>query len=185
MDAFLDGFAVVSQPENLLYCLIGVLIGMLIGVLPGLGPAATMAILLPIVVTVDPVAAVIMLAGIYYGAMYGGTVTSVLLRLPGEAASVVTTFDGYQMARQGRAGPALGIAAIGSFVGGTVSIIGLSLVAPLLADAALRFGPPEYTVLAFIGLLLVSSIGSGSKVKALIAAAAGLLLATVGQDPVF
>ncbi len=126
----------------------------------------------------------IMLAGIYYGAMYGGTVTSVLLRLPGEAASVVTTIDSYQMARQGRAGPALGIAAIGSFVGGTVAILGLTIGAPLLADAALAFGPPEYTVLALVGVLLVASIGSGSKVKALLAAAVGLLLATVGQDPV-
>ncbi len=125
-----------------------------------------------------------MLAGIYYGAMYGGTVTSVLLRLPGEAASVVTTIDGYQMARQGRAGPALGIAAIGSFVGGTVAILGLTIVAPLLADAALAFGPPEYAVLALVGVVLIASIGSGSKVKALLAAAVGLLLATVGQDPV-
>jgi len=181
----IDGFGVALAPENLLYVFIGCLIGMIIGVLPGLGPVPTIALLLPLTYNIAPASAVIMLAGIYYGAMYGGTVTSVLLRLPGEAASVVTTFDGYQMAKQGRAGPALGIAAIGSFVGGTVAILGLSVVAPLLADAALRFGPPEYTVLALIGLLLVASIGSGSKVKALIAAAGGLLLATVGQDPVF
>lgn len=182
VNAFLDGFAVVTEPGNLLYCLIGVLIGMLIGVLPGLGPAATMAILLPIVVTVDPVAAVIMLAGIYYGAQYGGTITSVLLRLPGEASSVVTVFDGYALAKQGKAGTALGIAAIGSFVGATISIIGLSLLAPLVASWALDFGPPEYAALALLGVLLIATMGSGHKVKAVIAAAIGLLLATVGRD---
>jgi putative tricarboxylic transport membrane protein len=126
-NAFLDGFGVVTQPNNLLYCLIGVLIGMLIGVLPGLGPAATMAILLPIAYNADdPVSAIIMLAGIYYGAQYGGTITSVLLRIPGEASSVVTVFDGFALAKQGKAGTALGIAAIGSFIGATVSIIGLT-----------------------------------------------------------
>ncbi|UAL29289.1 tripartite tricarboxylate transporter permease [Nocardioides rotundus] len=182
MTAFLDGFAVVTQPENLLYCLVGVVIGMLIGVLPGLGPAATMAILLPIVVTVDPVAAVIMLAGIYYGAQYGGTITSVLLRLPGEASSVVTVFDGFALAKQGKAGTALGIAAIGSFVGATVAIIALSLTAPLVASFALDFGPAEYAALALLGVLLIATIGSGNSVKALIAAAVGLLLATVGRD---
>jgi putative tricarboxylic transport membrane protein len=182
MDAFLDGFGVVTEPNNLLYCLIGVLIGMLIGVLPGLGPAATMAILLPIVVTVDPVAAVIMLAGIYYGAQYGGTITSVLLRLPGEASSVVTVFDGFALAKQGRAGTALGIAAIGSFVGATISIIALSLSAPLVAGWALDFGPAEYAALALLGVLLIATIGSGHPVKALVAAGIGLLLATVGRD---
>ena len=129
-NAFLDGFATVTEPQNLLYCLIGVLIGMLIGVLPGLGPAATMAILLPIVVTVDPVSGIIMMSGIYYGAQYGGTITSVLLQLPGEASSVVTVFDGFALAKQGKAGAALGVAAIGSFVGATVSIVGLTLLAP-------------------------------------------------------
>ena len=182
MDAFLDGFAVVTEPQNLLYCLVGVLIGMLIGVLPGLGPAATMAILLPIVVGVEPVAAVIMLAGIYYGAQYGGTITSVLLRLPGEASSVVTVFDGFALAKQGKAGTALGIAAIGSFVGATISIVALSLTAPLIAGWALDFGPPEYAALALLGVLLIASIGSGHPVKALIAAAIGLLFATVGRD---
>src|SRR3990170_9105576 len=143
VNAFLDGFGTVTEPRNLLYCLIGVLIGMLIGVLPGLGPAATMAILLPIVVTVDPVSGVIMMAGIYYGAQYGGTITSVLLQLPGEASSVVTVFDGFALAKQGKAGTALGIAAIGSFIGATVSIVVLSLTAPLVASWALDFGPPE------------------------------------------
>ncbi len=178
----IDGFGVVLQPENLLYCLIGVTVGMLIGVLPGLGPAATVAILLPITLTVEPVTAIIMLAGIFYGAQYGGTITSVLLRLPGEASSVVTVFDGYAMARQGRAGAALGIAAIGSFVGGTLAIIGLTFFAPLVASFALDFGPPEYTILALLGILLVASVGSGTLVKALIAAAIGLLLATIGRD---
>src|SRR6188474_590963 len=137
VNTFLDGFVLVTEPQNLLYCLIGVLIGMLIGVLPGLGPAATIAILLPITYGIDPVSAIIMLAGIYYGAQYGGTITSVLLRLPGEASSVVTVFDGFAMAKQGRAGTALGIAAIGSFIGGTVSIVGLTLLAPVVAGVAL------------------------------------------------
>lgn len=178
----IDGFAVVAEPENLLYCLIGVVIGMLIGVLPGLGPAATIAILLPLTFGLEPVTAIIMLAGIFYGAQYGGTITSVLLKLPGEASSVVTVFDGHALAKQGKAGTALGIAAIGSFVGGTLSIIALTLVAPFVAGFALDFGPPEYTALALLGILLVSTISSGSKVKALIAAAIGLLLATVGRD---
>lgn len=180
----LGGFDVVLQPDNLLYCLLGVTLGMLIGVLPGLGPAATIAILLPITYTMEPASAIILLAGIFYGAQYGGTITSVLLRLPGEASSVVTALDGYQMARQGRAGAALGIAAIGSFIGGTVSIIGLTFLAPLVASFALDFGPAEYTLLAMLGILLVSSLGTGAARKAAIAAAIGLLLATVGRDPV-
>jgi putative tricarboxylic transport membrane protein len=178
----LDGFGVVLEPTNLLYCLIGVVIGMLIGVLPGLGPAATIAILLPVTFGIEPVTAIIMLAGIFYGAQYGGTITSVLLRLPGEASSVVTVFDGYALARQGRAGTALGIAAVGSFVGGTVSIIALTLVAPVVAGFALDFGPPEYTALALLGILLVATVSSGARLKAVIAACVGLLLATVGRD---
>lgn len=178
----LNGFGVVIDPQNLLYCLIGVVIGMLIGVLPGLGPAATIAILLPLTYGIEPVTAIIMLAGIFYGAQYGGTITSVLLRLPGEASSVVTVFDGYVLAKQGRAGTALGIAAIGSFIGGTAAIVGLTFLAPLVASFALDFGPPEYTALALLGILLVSTISGGTKIKALIAAAVGLLLATVGRD---
>jgi putative tricarboxylic transport membrane protein len=178
----LHGFGVVFEPTNLLYCLIGVVVGMLIGVLPGLGPAATIAILLPVTFGIEPVTAIIMLAGIFYGAQYGGTITSVLLRLPGEASSVVTVFDGHAMARQGKAGTALGIAAIGSFVGGTVSIIALSVLAPLVASFALDFGPPEYTALALLGILLVSTVSSGHRLKAIIAACVGLLLATVGRD---
>jgi putative tricarboxylic transport membrane protein len=178
----LDGFTVVLEPTNLLYCLIGVVVGMLVGVLPGLGPAATIAILLPITLGLEPVTAVIMLAGIFYGAQYGGTITSVLLRLPGEASSVVTVFDGHALARQGRAGTALGIAAIGSFIGGTISIIALTFLAPLVAGFAIDFGPPEYTALALLGILLVSTVSSGSRLKALVAAGVGLLLATVGRD---
>ncbi|MFG1910259.1 tripartite tricarboxylate transporter permease [Kribbella sp. NPDC048928] len=185
MDFFnpvIDGFGVVLQPANLLYCLAGVVIGMLIGVLPGLGPAATIAILLPITYGVEPVSAIIMLAGIFYGAQYGGTITSVLLRLPGEASSVVTVFDGFALAKQGRAGTALGVAAIGSFIGGTVSIIGLTLLAPLVAGVALDFGPPEYAALSLFGVLLVATVGNGGRLKAVIAAGLGLLLATVGRD---
>ncbi|MEU8365142.1 tripartite tricarboxylate transporter permease [Nonomuraea sp. NPDC048882] len=178
----LDGFGVVLEPANLLYCLIGVIIGMLIGVLPGLGPGATIAILLPITYGIGPVSAIIMLAGIFYGAQYGGTITSVLLRLPGEASSVVTVFDGFALAKQGRAGTALGIAAIGSFVGGTISILALTLVAPVVAGFALDFGPPEYAALGILGVLLISSVGNGNRLKAIIAACVGLLLATVGRD---
>jgi putative tricarboxylic transport membrane protein len=178
----LEGFSVVLEPTNLLYCLLGVVIGMLIGVLPGLGPAATIAILLPLTFGIEPVTAIIMLAGIFYGAQYGGTITSVLLRLPGEASSVVTVFDGFALARQGRAGTALGIAAIGSFIGGTVSVVALTLVAPLVAGFALDFGPPEYTALALLGIVLVATVSGGSRLKAVIAACVGLLLATMGRD---
>jgi putative tricarboxylic transport membrane protein len=183
LDPVLTGFAVVFEPQNLLYCLLGVTLGMLVGVLPGLGPAATIAILLPITYNIEPAAAVIMLAGIFYGAQYGGTITSVLLKLPGEASTVVTVLDGHQLARQGKAGSALGIAAIGSFIAGTASIILLTFVAPLIAQAALQFGPAEYTVLALMGIFLVATLGSGSLVKSVAAAGVGLLLATVGSDP--
>ncbi|WP_448608138.1 tripartite tricarboxylate transporter permease [Geodermatophilus sp. URMC 60] len=183
-DGIAQGFAVALDPINLLYVFAGVLIGTVIGVLPGLGPTATIALLLPLTYTIEPATAVILLAGIYYGSMYGGTITSVLLRLPGEAASVVTTFDGYQMARQGRAGPALGIAAIGSFVGGILSVLGLMLLAPPLADLAVSFGPPEYVALTALGILLVTYLGSGTPLKSLSMAALGLLLATMGQDPI-
>lgn len=182
MDTFLQGFAVVLEPSNILYCIIGVFIGMLVGILPGLGPTATIAILLPITYGVEPVTAVIMLAGIYYGAQYGGTITSVLLRLPGEASTVVTVFDGFAMAKKGRAGTALGISAIGSFIGGTVAIIGLSLLAPIVAGYALKFGPPEYAVLTLIGVYLVATVGSGDAFKSLVSAGVGLLLATIGRD---
>lgn len=182
--ALLNGFQVALTPVNILYSLIGVITGTLIGVLPGLGPAATIAILLPITYNVSPTSALILLAGIYYGAMYGGSTTSILLNIPGEAASVVTAMDGYQMAKQGKAGPALGIAAIGSFIGGTIAIIGLSLVAPPLAEFALRFGPPEYLMLAFLGLILVIYLCDTSFATGLLSAALGILLACIGQDEI-
>jgi putative tricarboxylic transport membrane protein len=179
-----QGFSVALDPMNLLFVFLGVVIGTAIGVLPGLGPTATIALLLPITYTMDPVGAVIMLAGIYYGSMYGGTITSVLLRLPGEAASVVTTFDGYQMTKQGRPGTALGISAIGSFIGGTVAIVGLTFLAPLLSKVAVAVGPAGYVAIMILGLFLVTSLGTGSTVKSLFMAGVGLLLSTVGQDPV-
>src|SRR6266545_4124226 len=139
----LYGLGVALAPGNLLACFVGVFVGTLIGVLPGIGPVATMSLLLPVTFAMSPAASIIMLAGIYYGAMYGGSTTSILANIPGEAASVVTCLDGYQMARQGRAGAALGIAAFGSFIAGTFSVLGITLLAPPLAAVALRFGPPE------------------------------------------
>ncbi len=184
MDGLGEGFSVALDPTNILYVFLGVLIGTVIGVLPGLGPTATIALLLPLTYELEPATAVILLAGIYYGSMYGGTITSVLLQLPGEAASVVTTFDGYQMAKQGRAGPALGIAAVGSFIGGTISVIGLILLAPPLADLAVEFQAPEYVALTALGILLVTYLGTKHPVKALSMAALGLFLATVGRDSI-
>jgi putative tricarboxylic transport membrane protein len=181
-DSVLSGFEVALAPRNILWVFVGALVGMVIGVLPGIGPVPTITLLLPITYSLPPDSAVILLAGVYYGAMYGGTITSVLLKVPGEAASVVTVIDGYQMARRGRAGSALGIAAIGSFIGGTVAILGLTFGAPVLARNALSFGPPEYTVLALLGILMVATLTTGSTLKAVVAAGAGLLLATVGLD---
>lgn len=178
------GFSVSLEPANLVYCFIGVLVGTLVGVLPGLGSAATIALLLPITYRIPPTSAVIMLAGIWYGSMYGGSTTSILLRVPGEAASVMTCIDGFEMAKRGRAGAALGISAFGSFIAGTVGLVGLILLAPPLADFALDFGPPEYFALTLVGLTLVSFLGSGSWRKALAMTALGLLLGTVGLDPV-
>jgi hypothetical protein len=147
----LQGFAVALQPMNLLWCFVGVLLGTLVGIMPGLGPPATIAMLLPLTALMNPAGAMIMLAGIYYGAKYGGSTTSILLNVPGESASVVTCLDGYQMARKGRAGPALGIAAIASFIAGTVGVLGLMLVAPPLAKLALAFSSPEYFALMALG----------------------------------
>ncbi|MDP2840234.1 MAG: tripartite tricarboxylate transporter permease, partial [Syntrophales bacterium] len=147
------GSQVLFTPTNVFFCFIGVLMGTLVGVLPGLGPTAAIALLLPSTFHMTPVTAIIMLAGIYYGAMYGGSTTSILVNIPGEAASVITCLDGHQMALKGRAGPALGIAAFGSFIAGTISIIGLMLVAPPLAKFALAFGPPEYFALMLLGMV--------------------------------
>jgi len=185
MDIFhnlLYGFSVALAPNNLLLCFIGVFIGTLIGVLPGIGPVGAMSLLLPTTLHISPVGAIIMLAGIYYGAMYGGSTTSILLNIPGEAASVVTCLEGYQMARRGRAGPALGIAAFGSFIGGTFSILGLMLIAPPLAEGALRFGPPEYFSLMVLGMTMLIYLASGSIFKALMMAIFGIILGIVGID---
>ncbi len=176
------GFSVLLQPANLFACFMGVLIGTLVGVLPGLGPAAAISLLLPTTYKLSPLTGIIMLAGIYYGAMYGGSTTSILVNIPGESASVVTCLDGYQMARQGRAGPALGIAAFGSFIAGTFSIVALMLVAPPLARMALKFGPPEYFSLMLLGLMILSYLSSGSMAKAWMMAALGLFIGTIGQD---
>ena len=187
MDAlqyWLQGFAVATLPMNLLYAFIGCILGTLIGVLPGLGPAAGTAILIPVTFNLDPIGAIIMLAAIYYGAMYGGTITSVLVNVPGEAASVITCLDGYQMAKQGRAGPALGIAAIGSFIGGTFATFALMIVSLPLASFALRFGPPEVFSLLVVGLSLVTGLSGRSLLAALIMTAFGLILAMMGMDPV-
>jgi putative tricarboxylic transport membrane protein len=184
LSSLAHGFSIALQPQNLLYCFIGVTMGTLVGVLPGIGPTATIALLLPATFKLDPIAALIMLSGICYGAMYGGSTTSILLNIPGEASSVVTCLDGYQMARHGRAGPALGISAFGSFIAGTVSIFGLVVLAPTLADVALRFGPPEYFALMVMGLTVVSYRARRSVVKALMMTVFGIVLGCIGLDPV-
>jgi len=178
------GFSVALQPMNLLYCFVGVFIGTLVGVLPGIGPVGAMSLLLPITFNSTPEGAIIMLAGIYYGAMYGGSTTSILVNIPGEAASVVTCLDGYAMARQGRAGPALGIAAFGSFIAGTLSVVGLMLLAPPLAKFALKFGPPEYFTLMVMGVTVLTYLAHGSMSKALIMAAFGIVLGLIGLDSI-
>ena len=176
------GFWTALAPGNLLACFIGVLTGTLVGVLPGLGPVAAMSLLLPTTFHISPVSAIIMLAGIYYGAMYGGSTTSILVNIPGESASVVTCLDGYQMARQGRAGPALGISALGSFIAGTIATVGLMLAAPPLARMAIRFGPPEYFALILLGLTMVTFLTTGPMWKSLLMAASGLFLGCIGMD---
>lgn len=180
----MNGFAAAATPANLMFALIGCVLGTLVGVLPGVGPAAGTAILIPITFSLDPTGAIIMLAAIYYGAMYGGTITSVLLNVPGEAASVITCIEGYQMARQGRGGTALGIAAIGSFIGGLVATILLVVVAAPLATIALKFGPPEFFALMLLGLCLVTGLAGRSLVAGILMTAVGLLIAMVGIDPV-
>ena len=176
------GFQQVSQPLNLLYCFIGVLMGTLIGVLPGIGPVATMSMLFPLAMAASPLASIIMLAGIYYGAMYGGSTTSILVNIPGEAASVVTCIDGYQMARKGRAGPALGMSAFGSFIGGTFSIVVLMYLVLPLSKIALRMGPPEYLGFIALGMTMVIYLSGHSLLKGGIMAVVGLLLGCVGMD---
>ncbi|TXL73458.1 tripartite tricarboxylate transporter permease [Vineibacter terrae] len=178
------GFSVALSAHNLLYCLIGVFLGTAVGVLPGLGPAATLSLLLPITFGMPPTSAVIMLAGIYYGTAYGGSITSILLNIPGEASSVVTCIDGHEMARRGRAGPALGIAAFGSFIAGTIAVVAISVVGPAVAGMALRFGPPEYAALVVLGLVLICFMSEADMVRGLTMVALGLLLSTIGLDPI-
>lgn len=180
--ALKEGFLIAFQPGNLFYCFIGVLVGTLVGVLPGLGPVAAIALLLPTTYFVEPTAAIIMFAGIYYGAMYGGSTTAILVNIPGEASSVMTCRDGYQMALSGRAGQALGMCAFASFAAGTLAILGLSVVAIPLASMALKFSYPEYFALMCAGITLVIYLGSSSVIKALLMALLGLVLSTVGMD---
>src|SRR5690242_19422246 len=176
------GFQVALSAQNLLMCVIGVVLGTVIGVLPGLGPPATIAMLLPLTFKLDPTGSMIMLAGIYYGAKYGGSTTSILLNVPGETSSVVTCLDGHAMAKQGRAGAALSIAAIGSYIAGTLGVVGLMLFAPLIAGSALAFGPPEHFALMIFGLSAVVSLSGSSLIKGLISMCLGLILVTVGTD---
>jgi putative tricarboxylic transport membrane protein len=176
------GFSIGLQPVNLLFCFLGVLMGTLVGVLPGLGPLGAIAILLPATFHMTPISAMIMLAGIYYGAMYGGSTTSVLVNIPGEAASVVTCIDGHEMAKQGRAGAALGVAAFGSFIAGTLGLIGLMIFAAPLSSFGLKFGPPEYFGVILLGLVLVVYLSHGSILRSLIMAGVGLILSCVGID---
>ena len=180
----LQGFQVGLQTSNLFFCLIGVLLGTLIGVLPGIGPAATIALLLPATFKLEATPAIIMLAGIYYGAMYGGSTTSILVNIPGEASSVVTSLDGYQMALKGKAGPALGIAAIGSFIAGTAGVVGLMIASTYIAELALKFGPPEYFSIMLMGLTIITYLARGSLIKALIMGLLGLFLSQIGMDNV-
>ena len=176
------GLLAAGQPINLALCLVGVVLGTLIGVLPGIGPAATLAMLLPLTYSLTPLGALIMLAGVYYGAQYGGSTTAILLNMPGEASSVVTAADGYQMARKGRAGAALAVAALASFVAGMLSNVALAWTGPFLAGFAMQFGPAEYFALAVFGLLSATTLSSGSAIKAVGMACLGLLLSTVGVD---
>jgi putative tricarboxylic transport membrane protein len=182
VNMLMTGFSVALEPSNLLFCFVGVLIGTMVGVLPGIGPMAAMSLLLPATFHTSPVASIIMLSGIYYGAQYGGSTTSILVNIPGEVSSIMTCLDGYQMARQGRAGPALGIAAFGSFIAGTFGIIGLMLIAPPLAEFGLKFGPPENFSLMVLGLIILTFMTSTSMIRALMMAAFGLILGTIGLD---
>ncbi len=180
----MSGFAVALQPENLLFAFLGCFLGTLVGVLPGIGPSATIAILLPVTFALPPTASIIMLAAIYYGTQYGGTITSVLFNTPGEAASAITGVDGHQMAKQGRAGAALTVAAIGSFIGGTVTTFALAFLGPPLGALALRFGPPEFFSLMVASLMLTAALSGRSLLRGMVSATLGLLLAMIGTDPV-
>ena len=182
LNNLLLGFSVALQPSILVYAFLGCVIGTLVGMMPGLGPLAGISLLLPATFGLNPIIAVVLLAGVYYGAMYGGSTTSILMSIPGEAASVMTCVDGYAMTQNGRAGPALAIAAIGSFVAGTLGVVGLMLMAPTLAAFALRFGPPEYTALLLMGLFILAYMSGGSMLKTLASAVLGLMLGMIGID---
>src|SRR5207237_3208884 len=185
MDIFnnlIFGFGVAFSVQNLIYCFIGVTVGTLIGVLPGIGPLGTIAMLMPITYSVSPVSALIMLAGIYHAAQYGASTTAILVNLPGETSAVMTCIDGYQMARQGRAGPALAIAALGSFFAGTVGTLLIAFVGPPLAEVALKFGSPEYFSLMLMGLVAAAVLAQGDMAKSLAMVVLGLLLGIVGTD---
>jgi len=181
-ESLMLGFSVALTLENVLMCFLGCILGTLIGVLPGVGPSAGVSILIPLTFGMSPVTALITMSGIYYGCMYGGSTTSILMNLPGEAASVITCLDGYQMARKGRAGPALGMCAISSFIAGTIGILLLTFLAPPLVAAALTFGSPEYFALTFMGLSLVTSLGGEELVKGLVSCALGLFMGCIGID---
>ncbi len=181
-NSLMMGFAVAFDPKVFMYAVGGCIIGTLVGMMPGLGPLAGISLLLPATFGLNPIIAIVLLSGVYYGAMYGGSTTSILMRIPGEAASVMTCVDGYAMTQNGRAGPALAIAAIGSFFAGTVGVIGLMLMAPTLASFALRFGPPEYTALLLMGLFVLAYMSGGSMLKTLAMAFFGLLLGMIGID---
>jgi putative tricarboxylic transport membrane protein len=183
LELLAHGFAQALTPENVFFALVGCLVGTLIGVLPGIGPTSGIAILLPLTATLPPTSAIIMMAAVYYGAMYGGSTTAIVVNIPGEASSVPTALDGYELAKQGRAGAALGIAAIASFVAGTLGLVGLTVCAPLLARVALAFGPPEYFALTMLSLALAITLAEGALVKGLVSISVGLLAATVGLDP--
>ena len=176
------GFSVALTPQNLFYCFLGTVLGTAVGVLPGLGTITGVAILIPATLGMNPTSALIMLAGIYYGAQYGGSTTAILMNLPGESTAVMTCLDGHQLARQGRAGQALGMAAIASFIAGTVSVVGLMLIAPTLAKVALTFGPPEYAALMILSLTTIGGLLGESVIKGLMTAVLGLMIGTVGID---
>ncbi len=182
LDKLLFGFGVALSPVNFMYCLLGVFIGTIVGVLPGLGCMNAVAILIPMTFGMNPTAAMIMLAGIYYGAQYGGSITSILLNVPGEATTIVTCLDGYAMAKKGRAGPALGISAFGSFIAGSLAICGTILFAFPLTTVALKFGPPEYFGLICMGLVILTYLSQGSMLKSLLMAVLGIFISTVGMD---
>jgi putative tricarboxylic transport membrane protein len=182
LDSILYGFKVALTFQNILFAFIGVFVGTIIGMLPGLGPISAIAIMIPLSYGMEPASALILMAGVYYGAVFGGSTSSILLNAPGISGTVATAFDGYPLAKQGKAGKALAIAAIASFCGGTISVVALMLVAPVMADFAITFGPTEYFALMLLGLTAIASLSEGSTIKALISANLGLIVATIGMD---